>query len=64
MQIEAVWVCCSCGDSEGAQPWSVLTLAHGSLSSPLGFGGNNIGEAGARELLTALQFNKTLAELE
>jgi hypothetical protein len=25
---------------------------------------NNIGEAGARELCTALQFNKTLAELE
>jgi hypothetical protein len=25
---------------------------------------NGIGEAGARELLTALQFNKTLAELK
>jgi hypothetical protein len=25
---------------------------------------NRIGEAGARELLTALQFNKTLAKLE
>jgi hypothetical protein len=25
---------------------------------------NGIGGAGARELLTALQFNKTLAELE
>jgi hypothetical protein len=30
---------------------------YGSLLS------NDIGEAGARELLTALQFNKTLAEL-
>jgi hypothetical protein len=40
----------------------VLTLAHGSLGSS--FGGNNIGEAGARELLTALQFNKTLAKLQ
>jgi hypothetical protein len=28
------------------------------------FGGNKIGEAGARELLTALQFNKTLAKLQ
>jgi hypothetical protein len=25
---------------------------------------NGIGEAGARELLTALQFNKTLAKLQ
>ncbi len=62
MLFEAVWVCYSCGGREGAQPWSVLTLAHGSLGSP--FGGNNIGEAGARELLTALQFNKTLTKLE
>ncbi len=62
MLLEAVWVCCSCGGSEGAQPWSVLTLAHGSLGSF--FGGNKIGEAGARELLTALQFNKTLAQLK
>jgi hypothetical protein len=57
---EVVWLCCSCGGSEGAQPWSVLTLARGSLGI---FGGNNIGEAGARELLTALQFNTALKML-
>jgi hypothetical protein len=61
MLLEAVWVCCSCGGREGAQPWSVLTLARGSLGSP--FGGNKIGEAGARELLTALQFNTALKTL-
>jgi hypothetical protein len=37
-------------------------LHMGSLGSS--FGGNNIGEAGARELLTALQFNKTLTKLQ
>jgi hypothetical protein len=35
-----------------------LQLCMSSLSS------NSIGEAGARELLAALQFNKTLAKLE
>jgi hypothetical protein len=60
MLFEAVWVCCSCRDSEGA-PHDLGQCSHLHMGS-LRF--NNIGAAGARALGAALQVNRTLTELE
>jgi hypothetical protein len=56
---EAVWLCCSCGDREGAHDLGQCSHLHmGSL------GDNDIGDAGARDLGAALQVNTTLTKLE
>jgi hypothetical protein len=56
-----VWLCCSCGAESQRESHDLGQCSHLCMSSLFS---NSIGEAGARELLTALQFNKSLAELK
>ncbi len=56
---EAVWVCCLCDGREGVPRLSPCSHLHmGSL------GGNNIGDAGARDLGAVLQVNMSLTKLK